>query len=123
MLVLILTLTALAQSPTPSHPLTPTDAETRLSLDMIRRNGRVTTYTGLGTIAAAVPAGLLVSHSLTRNCRRECMGGPLIGAATGVLMLTTGSILVLAGQATSAVGRSQARQTVAMTPLSVTGTF
>jgi hypothetical protein len=38
-------------------------------------------------------------------------------------MLTTGSILVIAGQVTSAVGRSRARQSVAMTPLGVTGTF
>ncbi len=95
----------------------------RISGQEIRKRGRITTYSGLGTMAVAVPAGLGVAGALSQNCEFECMAAPLFGAATAMGLLTVGGTVAVAGVVTSAVGRGRERRQVKLGLAGFSGTF
>ena len=106
-------------------PIAVSDAvhDFRVPAAVLKRRGRVTTYVGVGTMAAAIPAGFAVAGLLSRGCEFECMGAPIFGATTSVGMLTVGGVVALAGVTTSAIGRGRENRTLRVGPGGLTGTF
>ncbi|NCG21237.1 MAG: hypothetical protein GWP91_19690 [Rhodobacterales bacterium] len=97
--------------------------DNRLSGAVIRKRGQVTTYTGLGTMAVAIPTGMGVMAWMSKDCYQECMAAPLVGAFTGSALLITGAVVTLAGVTTSAVGRGREHRQVRLGLGNVSGTF